>query len=41
MHKNSLEQLRILEIGEFWMFKDILPEQTTRFSTTRRLEPVG
>jgi hypothetical protein len=33
--------LRILEIGEFRMFKGVLPGQTTRFSTTRRIEPGG
>lgn len=38
MQKSRLDQLCILEIGEFGMFKGILPAQTTRFSTTRRIE---
>jgi hypothetical protein len=39
MQKSLLDRLRILEIGEFRMFKGLLPEQTTRFCTTLRLEP--
>jgi hypothetical protein len=39
MQQRGLDQLRILEIGEFRMFKGTLPERTTRFSTTRRIEP--
>src|SRR5687767_9512682 len=38
MKKRRLDDLRILEIGEFRMFKATLPEQTIRFSTTRRIE---
>jgi len=41
MLPTRLDQLRILEIGEFRMFKAVLPEQTTRFSTTLRAEPEG
>jgi hypothetical protein len=41
MSDDDLCHLRVLEIGEFRLFKGTLPASTVRVSTTRRREPAG